>query len=81
MGAWILDYFEGWGGQWGQLIHTNTHYRGPAFTGDATIMTSEVIDKYKDDEGRHIVQLDCKMKNQTGKVLATAKGEIALPIA
>ncbi len=49
MGAWILDYFEGWGGQWGQLIHTNTHYRGPAFTGDATIMTSEVIDKYKDD--------------------------------
>ena len=80
MGAWILDYFEGWAGQWGQLIHTNAHYRGPAFTGDATIMTAEVIDKLIDEDGRHIVQLDCKMKNQNDTVLATAKAEIALPV-
>ena len=81
MGAWVLDYFEGWAGQWGQLIHTNSHYRGPAFTGDATIMTAKIIDKYVDDEGRHIVQLECKMANQNDSVLATAKGEIALPTA
>src|SRR3546814_1785698 len=34
MGAWILDYFSGWAGEYGSLIHTNCAYRGPALCGD-----------------------------------------------
>ena len=57
MGAWILDYLAGWAGEWGQVVHCNSQYRGPAFTGDITIMTGEIVDKMVDDEGRHIVQV------------------------
>ncbi len=79
MGAWILDYLAGWAGEWGQVIHSNCAYRGPAFTGDITIMTADVIDKLVDDQGRSIVQINCKMTNQLGTVMATAKAEVELP--
>ena len=79
MGAWILDYLNGWAGEWGQVIHCNSSYRGPAFTGDATFMTASITDKCTDSEGRHIVKVDCKMKNQLGATMATAKAEIELP--
>ena len=52
---------------------------GPAFTGDITIMTASVIDKKIDEQGRSIVQVDCKMANQLGTTMATAKAEIELP--
>jgi len=79
MGAWIIDYLGGWAGEWGQVVHSNANYRGPAFTGDITIMNANVIDKRVDDQGRSIVQVDCKMTNQLGSVMATAKAEIELP--
>jgi hypothetical protein len=79
MGAWIIDYLSGWAGEWGNIVHVVSAYRGPAFTGDITIMNASVIDKTVDNEGRSIVQLDCKMTNQLGTVMATAKAEIQLP--
>ncbi len=79
MGAWILDYFSGWAGEWGQLVHSNCAYRGPAFTGDISIMNAEVVDKLVDDEGRNLVQLEFKMTNQLAVTLATATAEIELP--
>jgi len=79
MGAWILDYFSGWAGEHGQLLHVSASYRSPALTGDITIMDAEVIDKCVDDEGRNIVQLDFVMKDQLGSKMSLAKGEIELP--
>lgn len=79
MGAWILDYFAGWAGEWGMVVHSNCSYRGSAFSGDITIMTAQVVDKLVDDKGRHHVQVDFKMTNQLGNVMATAKAEIQLP--
>ncbi len=79
MGAWIVDYLDGWAGEWGGVVHSNCAYRGPAFTGDATIMNADIIDKRIDDQGRSIVQVDCKMTNQLGTTMATAKAEIQLP--
>lgn len=79
MGAWVLDYLAGWAGEWGQVVHCNAQYRGPAFTGDITIMTGEVIDKMTDEQGRNLVQINCKMANQKGTTLATAKAEVELP--
>jgi hypothetical protein len=79
MGAWILDYLSGWAGEWGMIVHSNASYRGPAFTGDITIMDATVIDKKIDEQGRSIVQVDFKMANQLGTTMATAKAEIELP--
>lgn len=78
MGSWITDYLAGWAGEWGMVVHSNCSYRGPAFTGDITIMTGEIIDKFVDEEGRNLVQVTVKMANQKGVTLATAKAEIAL---
>jgi hypothetical protein len=79
MGAWILDYLAGWAGEWGQVVHCKSAYRGPAFTGDATYMTATITDKLVDEQKRNIVQVECKMTNQLGTVMATAKAEIELP--
>ncbi len=79
MGAWIIDYLAGWAGEWGQVVHSNCSYRGPAFTGDATYLTAEVIDKPVDDQGRNLVQMDVRMANQQGTTMATARAEVELP--
>jgi hypothetical protein len=42
-------------------------------------MNASVVDKFVDDRGRSMVQTDCKMTNQLGTTLATAKAEIELP--
>jgi acyl dehydratase len=79
MGAWITDYFAGWAGEHGMVVHSAANYRGPALSGDITIMTGTVLDKLIDEEGRHVVQLDCRMANQKGGIQATAKAEVQLP--
>lgn len=79
MGAWIVDYLSGWAGEWGQVVHSKASYRGPALTGDITLMNASVIDKMVDDEGRNVVQVDFKMTTQEGTTMATATAEIELP--
>lgn len=79
MGTWILDYFAGWAGEWGMVLHSSCAYRGPAFTGDITISNATVVDKSVDEQGRSIVQVDFKMSNQLGTTMATAKAELQLP--
>lgn len=79
MGSWILDYLSGWAGEWGQLLHVNAAYRGPALTGDVSIMDAEVTDKGVDDEGRNFVGVKFVMKTQLGATMCTATGEIELP--
>lgn len=79
MGAWILDYFAGWAGEWGSVVHSNCAYRGPAFSGDITIMDAEVVDRFVDDADRALVQVKFVMRNQLKDTLATATAEIALP--
>lgn len=79
MGAWILDYLAGWAGEWGEIVHCNSQYRGPAFSGDITIMTGEIVDKMEEN-GEHLVQIKSKMANQDGTTMATALAEVRLPL-
>jgi hypothetical protein len=79
MGAWVTDYFAGWAGEHGMVVHSVANYRGPALSADITIQTGEVVDKSVDPEGRHIVQVRHKMANQKGTTMATAMAEIQLP--
>jgi hypothetical protein len=79
MGAWVLDYLAGWAGEWGLVVHANSAYRGPAYTCDITIQTGKIVDKFIDDEGRPVVQVESRMANQLDVTMATAKAEIQLP--
>ncbi|BFM06159.1 FAS1-like dehydratase domain-containing protein [Halioxenophilus aromaticivorans] len=79
MGAWIIDYLAGWAGEWGMVVHSNCSYRGPSLSGDVTYQSAKVIDKFVDEDGRHLIQVDSKMFNQNGTTMATAKAEIELP--
>ncbi len=79
MGAWIIDYFSGWAGEWGMVVHSDCQYRGPAFTGDITVMQADVSDKMVDEGGRNLVQVNFRMSNQLGVTIATATAEIQLP--
>jgi len=79
MGAWILDYLGGWAGEWGSVVHVNSQYRGPAFSGDITIQTGEVVEKSTDEQGRKLVHVRTKMANQDGTTMAVATGEVELP--
>ena len=49
MGAWILDYLANWGGEWGDIVHSNMQYRSPALTGDVTYLDGEVVRVDRDD--------------------------------
>ena len=79
MGAWINDYLTNWAGEWGFLLHVNSQYRNPAFTGDVTYQLGEVENKWVDEQGRHIVQVKHVMTNQHGVTLARGVAEVELP--
>ena len=78
MGAWILDFVAAWAGEWGVLTHSTAQYRNPAFTGDATFITGEVVDKYM--ERRHAkVRVKVELRNQDDAIMAKATVELDLP--
>jgi hypothetical protein len=79
LGAYINDYFAGWAGEHGMVVHSVAAYRGPALVGDITVQNGTVVDKKIDDEGRYVVQVESKMTNQLGGILTTSKAEIQLP--
>ncbi len=84
MGAWVLDYVAAWAGEWATVTHSNAQYRNPALTGDATILTGEVVetrvDRHPFQRGRvHVAVIEVDMRNQEGAAMATARVEVDLP--
>jgi acyl dehydratase len=80
MGAWILDYVAAWAGEWGFVTHSTAQYRNPAFTGDATFLTGEVVDKRVERKRRHVVTVAVELRNQDDAVMAKARVDVELPI-
>lgn len=79
MGAWIIDYVAGWAGEWGTVVHSSAQYRSPAFTGDATFLTGEVVDTGVERRRRHHATVAVEMRNQDDAVMATATVRVELP--
>ncbi len=79
MGAWILDYVAAWAGEWGFLTHASSQYRNPAFTGDATFITGEVVDKRVERRRKHLVTVRVELRNQEDAVMAKGSVEVELP--
>jgi acyl dehydratase len=79
MGAWVLDYVAAWAGEWGFITHSSAQYRNPAFTGDATFLSGEVVDKQVRRRRRHVVTVRVDMRNQDDAVMCTGTVEVELP--
>ena len=78
MGAWILDYVAAWAGEWGFVVHSSAQYRNPAFTGDVTRLTGEVVGT-RTERRRHLVAVRVELHNQDGAVMAKATADVELP--
>jgi hypothetical protein len=79
MGAWVLDYVAAWAGEWGFITSSSAQYRNPAFTGDATILSGEVVDKQVRRRRKHLVTVRVDMRNQDDAVMCTGTVEVELP--
>jgi acyl dehydratase len=79
MGAWVLDYVAAWAGEWGFITSSSAQYRSPAFTGDATFLTGEVIDKQVLRRRKHVVTVRVEMRNQDDAVLCKGTVQVELP--
>ena len=81
MGAWVLDFVAAWAGEWGFITHSNSQYRNPAFTGDATFIRGEVTDKRTERRRRHLVTVAVELTNQDDAVMAKGTVDVELPTA
>ncbi len=79
MGAWVLDFVAGWAGEWGFVTHSTAQYRNPAFTGDITVLSGEVVGKRVERKGRHLVTVRVDVRNQDDAVMAKATADVELP--
>jgi acyl dehydratase len=79
MGAWVLDYVAAWAGEWGELRHSSAQYRNPAFTGDATFISGEVVDKRVERKRKHLATVKVEMRNQDDAVMCKATVDVELP--
>jgi len=79
--VWVVDTLTNWAGEHGFLRHHNTRYRNPAFSGDVTRMTAEVVAVWPDQPaGFGTVQLRYELVNQKKAQLALGTAEIELPM-
>lgn len=61
------------------VVSSKAQYRGPALTGDATILNGTVAGTRVDRRGRHLVQVEVRMTTQADTLLSTATAEVLLP--
>ena len=79
MGAWVLDYVSAWAGEWGQVSHSNSQYRNPAFTGDATYIKGRVTAVGEERRGRYIATVAVELSNQEGAIMSKGTADVLLP--
>jgi acyl dehydratase len=79
MGAWVLDYVAAWAGEWGFITSSSAQYRNPAFTGDATFLSGEVVDKQVHRRRKNLVTVRVDMRNQDDSVMCTGTVEVEVP--
>jgi hypothetical protein len=68
-----------WAGEWGFVTESTAQYRNPAFTGDATFLTGEVVDKFVERRRHHKARLKVELRNQDDAVMAKATVVAELP--
>ena len=81
MGAWVLDYVAAWAGEWGTIVHSDSKYRNPAFTGDASYISGTVSGIRVEKRNRHIATVAVEIATQKGDVMVKGTVDVELPEA
>lgn len=77
--SWCVDYLANWAGEWGFVRHMQASYRYPAYAGDTTAFTGEVVDRWDNARsGVPTVQIEFKAVNQDDRVVIKGTGEVEL---
>ncbi|KAA9163999.1 hypothetical protein FPZ12_008230 [Amycolatopsis acidicola] len=69
---------QNWMGDDGFLVFQSNRTRRPSWMGDTTTVTGSVTRKYEED-GRHLVDIECSCTTQDGEVHQTCEATVALP--
>jgi hypothetical protein len=68
-----------WAGEWGFVTHSSAQYRSPAFTGDVTVLSGDVVDTRVERKRRHLATVRVELRNQDGTVMGKATVDVELP--
>src|SRR3546814_17721837 len=81
MQAWVTDYLAYWAGNQGYVRYAKSDFRGPAFEGDVTYFSGEVIELQRESSwGVPLVLIQVKLTNQDGGTLVDAIAHVELPL-
>src|SRR3546814_3314941 len=81
MQAWVTDYLAYWAGNQGYVRYAKSDFRGPAFEGDVTYFSGEVIELQRESSwGVPLVLIKVKLTNQDGGTLEIGRAHVELPL-
>src|SRR3546814_6256768 len=81
MQAWVTDYLAYWAGNQGYVRYAKSDFRGPAFEGDVTYFSGEVIELQRESSwGVPLVLIKVKLTKQDGGTLVDAIANVELPL-
>jgi acyl dehydratase len=76
--AWLGQLLTDWMGDHGELVEVSCRFGRMIFVGDTPTCKAVVTCK-RQEEGRHLVELDLSVSTQNGAVASVGTGLVALP--
>jgi acyl dehydratase len=76
--TWFSHYVTDWGGDDSFLVRQHDSMRKFNYQGDTQFLSGSVVGK-REEDGRHLVDLEMKMTNQRGVETSFGEATIALP--
>ena len=76
--AWLINYCTNWCGDDGWLFRVRGEFRKFNYMGDTQFLTGTVSGK-REEDGRHLVDLELHMVNQRDTETAYGSATVALP--
>ena len=76
--SYLHSALREWIGDGGDIVFINAQYRGINYKGDTLTCSGRVTGK-REENGRHLVDVDIAITNQRGEVVTPGNGTVALP--
>ncbi len=76
--SYLHSVLREWIGDDGDIVFINAQYRGINYKGDTLTCSGRVTGK-REENGRHLVDVDIAITNQRGEVVTPGNGTVALP--
>lgn len=78
--CWQIHLLTHWAGDAAWIKEVSAQYRGFVYLSDVLELGGEVVDKYVDEAGDHVVELRTFARNQRNQDVMPGRAVIALPI-